>query len=271
METPLSSPVTSVTKGYPPELGNHDCEYDSDGAPCKFCGKTAAEAIKYFERSIHGEQPTKLPSLYFPLMDNGSGVARTGYVLSMIALASSPVLKGRDVLFDSQSYPYPDCNMNIATQSFLESGYDEMVQIDLDVIHEPKHVQWLLSHDAAFVAGIVPKKKLGLEYSIIALDDNPDPFSGPDDLCEVTAVCHAFVRIKREVFEVMKKHPKVETYQCLETLRTQFWFWQTIAGGTSDDMNFCKMYREMGGQIFVDRRCTTLHSGNINYPVKGSY
>jgi len=40
------------------ELGNHDCEYDSDGAPCNHCGKTASEAIRYFERNINQQPPS---------------------------------------------------------------------------------------------------------------------------------------------------------------------------------------------------------------------
>lgn len=44
------------------ELGNHDCEYDSDGAPCNRCGKTAAEAIMYSERKLRSDQPQSATS-----------------------------------------------------------------------------------------------------------------------------------------------------------------------------------------------------------------
>jgi hypothetical protein len=44
-------------------LGNHDCEYDSDGAPCNLCGVTASKAIEYFERNIHQQPPAAQPQL----------------------------------------------------------------------------------------------------------------------------------------------------------------------------------------------------------------
>ncbi len=214
---------------------------------------------------------SKLASLFFPVMDNGSGSGRIGWAASMFALGCSPVLKGRNVLAETQSYPYPDGNANIATQTFLESGYDEMVIVDADVIFRPQHMAWLLSHDAGLVGGIIPKKKPGLEYSIIPLDSNPDPFTGPDDLCEVEVICRGFMRIKREVFELLKGHPDVGTGTCLETGRTMWEFWRNVFGGTSDDFNFCRLYRSMGGKVYIDRRCTLQHAGNVTYPIKGTY
>jgi len=214
---------------------------------------------------------SKLPSLYFPVMDNGSDLCRVGYAMSMIAMVGSGVLKGRDVIFDPTSYPYPDGNANIATQTFLESGYDEMVIFDVDVLFTPQQVQWLLSHDQGIVCGIVPKKKPGLEYSIIPLESNPKPFGGLEDLCEVQVACRGCMRIQRKVFEGLKNHPKVTQYKCLETGRMSWEFWRNIAGGTSDDFEFCRRYREMGGKVYVDRRVTLRHAGNVNYPIQGTF
>src|SRR6267154_2563111 len=96
---------------------------------CIFCGKgphsdsvghsflpRSAERMAYRQCA---DSFTKLPSLYFPVMDNGSQLGRIGWAMSMIAMVGSGVLRGRDVLFDPQSYPYPDGNANIATQTFL--------------------------------------------------------------------------------------------------------------------------------------------------------
>ncbi len=213
----------------------------------------------------------KLASLYFPVMDNGCGTARKEHLMSMIALCGSSVLKGRKVIFDPLTYPYPDGNANIATWDFLESGCDEMVVVDLDVEFNPNHMAWLLSHDVGIIGGIIPKKQPGLQYSIIPLESNPDPFSGPNDLCEVEVVCRGFMRIKREVFELLEGHPDVMQYTCLETQRLTWEFWRNVAGGTSDDFNFCRRYRSMGGRVYVDRRCTVQHAGNVTYPIKGTY
>lgn len=48
--------VTPKTHPQRSELENHDCKYDSDGAPCNHCGRTAAEAITYFERNLNKSQ-----------------------------------------------------------------------------------------------------------------------------------------------------------------------------------------------------------------------
>jgi hypothetical protein len=47
-----------------PDLGNHDCEYDSDGAPCNLCGVTASQAIRYFERNLHEQPPATDDNCY---------------------------------------------------------------------------------------------------------------------------------------------------------------------------------------------------------------
>lgn len=213
----------------------------------------------------------KHPKLYFPILDNGCGTGRIGWAVGMIAAAAT-ILRKYDLIIDPRSYPYPDGNANIATQDFLETDCDKLVFIDIDVvIDDPKKLDILLSHDVGVVGGIVPKKKPGLEYSIIPLESDPDPFSGDTDLCEVYRVCRGCMIIKREVFEILKDHPEVTQYTCLETGRLQWEFWRNIAGGTSDDFNFCKRYRDLGGKVYVDRRCTLFHDGNVRYPIKGTY
>lgn len=42
-----------------PRLGDHDCEYDSDGAPCNHCGVTASSAIRYWERKPDSDSTGK--------------------------------------------------------------------------------------------------------------------------------------------------------------------------------------------------------------------
>jgi hypothetical protein len=207
------------------------------------------------------------PSVYFPIMDNGMHLARVEYTLSMLSLVCSTVLHGRKFLFTGQSYAYPDGNRNIATATFLKSDYDEMVLIDTDVVFEPIHMEWLLSHDAALIGGIVPKKKPVLEYSIDPLPTNPDPFRKNEDLCEVAYVCGAFMRIKREVFETLKSHPDVREYECMATHTPQLEFWHNTIGGHSDDAEFCHRYRHMGGHVYVDKRITLRHAGSAIYPI----
>lgn len=207
-------------------------------------------------------------------MDNGVGVCRIGYALAMTTAAAS-VLRGYTVTFQASSYPYPDGHANIVTESFLESLADEMIIIDTDIVFTPKHLEMLLSHDVPLVSGIYPKKKLGLEFPIIPLPgtDTQSAFAldGENPLVEVECVARGFLRIHRDVFGSLDKHPDIMCYRCSETGRNTTEYWKNIIGGHSDDFEFCRRYRSLGGKVLVDKRILTKHAGNIDYPVKGTY
>lgn len=211
-------------------------------------------------------------SLYFPIMDNGMGLSRTRWAYSMIrAVLSNKCLgKGRIVSIEPFSFPYPEGTANIATASFLQTGLDEMVIIDTDIVFQPEHLTMLLSHDVSLVSGIYPMKKLGLEYPIVPLKSDPDPFRlNGSDLAEVECVPRGFLRVHRSVFELMKPH--VAEYDCFESGMRSWEFWKNRIGGSSDDFEFCRKYRELGGKVYVDKRITLMHDGNALYPIKGTY
>jgi hypothetical protein len=217
---------------------------------------------------------SKLPKLYFPVLDNGSGTGRIGWAVSMMAAMHS-VLRDYEIVIDPMSFPYPDGNANIATQNFMETDCDEILWFDLDVVPTTRQIAWLLSHDVPFVTGIYPKKKPGLEFPVILLDGT-DPrkvfkLNGSDPLVEVACSARGFYRIRREVFEILKQHPQVTQYHCIETQRDCYDYWHNVKGGYSDDFNFCTRYREMGGRVYVDKRCLAFHDGNIRYPIMGTY
>jgi hypothetical protein len=210
-------------------------------------------------------------SIYLPVMDNGMGLSRTRWAFSMMrALLSGCLGKGRKVSIESFSFPYPDGNANIATASFLSTTLDEIVFIDTDLVFQPSDVEMLLSHDVQLVSGIYAKKKLGLEYPIVALESDPEPFKrNGSDLVEVECVPRGFLRVHRDVFELMKPH--VPEYECAQTGLRSWEFWKNRTGGCSDDFMFCKRYRELGGKVLVDKRIQLLHDGSALYPIKGTY
>lgn len=206
--------------------------------------------------------------LFFPIIDNGMGLSRTSWALSMIS--SIGALRAEyDIEFQSISYPYPDGAMNIATQCFLESACDEMIVIDTDVVFDHQHLVWLLSHDVPLVFGLYPKKKPGLEFPVQSIGEE-NPFSiGGDPLVEVARVARGFMRARRAVFEGLKPH--VEKIECAETGREQWVFWKPLPGGHSEDFAFCDLYRKHGGKILVDQRITARHEGSAVYPIPGTY
>tara|TARA_R110000868_G_scaffold6369_8_gene36287 strand:+ start:192 stop:830 length:639 start_codon:yes stop_codon:yes gene_type:complete len=208
--------------------------------------------------------------IFIPIADNGMGLSRTSWAISMFALGLSKVLDKYEVIAQGISYPYPDGVMNISTADFLESGAERMLVIDTDEIFNPSHVEILMSHDLPFVSGIYPKKKVGLEFPIMPLESNLTPFAdGQPVPVEVARCARGFLNVHRSVFEEMKS--SVSKYVDAETGREQWEFWKKLPGGHSEDFEFCDRYRQFGGKVMVDKRCTAQHEGSCVYPIKGTY
>jgi hypothetical protein len=177
----------------------------------------------------------------------------------MFGLGLSGVLDDYEVTAESISYPYPDGTMCLATQMFMDGGFDRMLIIDTDVIFEPRHVAMLLSHDVPFVAGLYPKKVRGLEFPMMPLNERDIPadiFSDDpkaDPLVEVAAIARGFCLIKREVFE------KVGST------------WKNMPDGSSEDFELCGRMRAAGIKVLVDQRVTLKHEGSAVYPIPGTF
>lgn len=204
-------------------------------------------------------------TLFVPIIDNGMGLSRTRWAFSMIAAFS-----GRPMALQHVSYPYPDGAMNLATADFLESGCEEMIVIDTDIVFTRAQLDHLLSHDEPLIFGVYPKKEIGLNFPCMALDgDVENPFSKEGDVCEVARTARGFMRVHRSVFEKMMPH--VEYYQDAQTGRMQYCFWKTLQGGHSEDFFFCDLWRSLGGKILIDKRCSVQHEGTAIYPIAGTY
>lgn len=216
------------------------------------------------------------PSIFLPVIDNGMGLSRTSWAVSMMALCKSNVFRDRAIDICSVSFPYPDGALNKATNIFMQSGAEEMLIIDTDIIFSPQHVEWLLSHSEPFVAGIYPLKTPGLYFPCKWLtEENPcavDPHA-PEvkPLVEVVHVARGFCRIKREVFETMMYGDGLMIYTDPQSGKESFEYWKTRIGGDSEDFDFCHRYRALGGKVFVDQRVVTQHEGSAVYPIPGTF
>jgi len=211
------------------------------------------------------------PSIFFPVVDNGMGLVRTGYASSLVKAFMCGAFNGHAMGVKAYSYPYPDGAMCFAANDFLESEFERFIVIDGDIIFQPAHISYLLSHDLPFVCGMYPKKKPGLEWCIDlpegASFPDTDPFEDP--LMEVEHCARGFVSIHRTVFEQLSK--RVPTYICPETGKTRFAFWKNYLGGHSDDYAFCDLWREIGGKVMLDRRCQLMHEVASIFPIAGTF
>lgn len=212
-----------------------------------------------------------MDSIFLPIIDNGGGNSRTAWGLSMFALGLSNVLDGRKVIAEGISYPYPDGACNLASGMFLDSKCDRMVIIDTDEVFKPQDVELLLSHDVQFVSGLYPKKKPGLEFPVVPLESDLNPFAddGRPYPREVARCARGFLNVHRSVFEAMIPH--VPKYHCDETNSERYLFWKGLPGGHSEDFAFCDLWRSLGGKVLVDPRITVKHEGSCSYPIPGTY
>ena len=208
--------------------------------------------------------------LFIPFMDNGGKSATARHHFDMM-LAALTTLKDRDIALGSYSHPCPAATGNYATHDFLESNCDRMVIVDLDISFTPRQLDLLLSHDVPVVAGVYPKKQLGLTLNLQVLDKNDfaDDVDKQDanPLVEVEWVARGFMTIHRSVFEKMEDESPIVDMDGM-ILRE---YWRTLPGGHSEDKEFCQHWRKLGGKVFVDQRLCVQHEGSAMYPIPGTF
>jgi len=208
--------------------------------------------------------------LFIPFMDNGSGSVTASNHFCMV-LAALTALKERDCAIGRFSHPCPAATGNFATHQFLESNCDRMVIVDLDIMFTPAQLELLISHEVPIVAGVYPKKQLGLTLNMQVLDKNAFAENveaqNANPLVEVEWVARGFMTIHRSVFEAMEhESPIVDIEGAI--MRE---YWRTLPGGHSEDKEFCQHWRKLGGKILVDQRLCVQHEGSAVYPIPGTF
>ena len=143
--------------------------------------------------------------------------------------------------------------------------------IDADIGWEPWHLLALLNHDKDVVGGLYPMKTIPVKWCVNGIPGAPD--NDPNGLLEVTKTGTGFMLIKREVFEKLKGHPAVKPFAndiglpkeldkhlktyCDTAVRENRYY--------SEDWTFCENWRDIGGQVWVDKRVLLRHTGTYTF------
>jgi hypothetical protein len=204
--------------------------------------------------------------IFFPIIDNGMQLVQADYTFSLAHSLLAGAFFGHQVTIGRISYPYPDGAMNYATNMFLRSDADRLVTIDADLSFDPIHIKKLLAHEMPFVAGIYPKKQIGLEFPIEPLPET-DPLRDPAEVVKVASVARGFTSIHRSVFEKFIAAGLCETYVDVQTGKPAWQFWKNQVGGHSEDFNFCERWRSIGGDVWIDKTITARHHGSAAFPL----
>jgi hypothetical protein len=163
-------------------------------------------------------------------------------------------------------------NSLVAKFLAFEPKSTHLMFIDADIGFEPEEIIKLVLADKDIVGGIYPKKSLPIQYVVNKVADGKQ--SG-DFLREVANIGTGFMLIKRGVFDrIIREKPDLH-YMDQIGLDKKFdpfkylFFDMTIDSNTrellSEDYHFCKMWRDMGGEIWADLSIKLDHSGYYKF------
>jgi hypothetical protein len=156
---------------------------------------------------------------------------------------------------------------NTLTAKFLlNKDSTHLMFIDADIGWEPWHLLVLLDRQKDVIGGLYPMKSLPVKWCVNGFDGAEE---GPNGLQEVTKTGTGFLLIKRDVFEKMDKHPAVKPFNndigldpaLNPYMKTYFDTAVRENRYYSEDWTFCENWRDLGGQIWVDKRVLLKHTG----------
>jgi len=157
---------------------------------------------------------------------------------------------------------------NTLTAKFLHTKEStHLMFIDADIGWEPWHLLVMLNHDKDVVGGLYPMKSLPVKWCVNGIPDAVQ--DDPSGLIEVTKTGTGFLLIKRDVFEKLNAHPAVKPFindigldpELNSYMKTYFDTAVRENRYYSEDWTFCENWRDIGGQVFVDKRVLLKHTG----------
>lgn len=183
---------------------------------------------------------------------------------------------------------------DLFTHMFIKSGYDYMFFIDADQSFKPEDVLRMIEEDKDVIGGVVPKKRIDWnkvseavkhgvpanmlnkfsgEFNISLLSNQPNPEDFTKSF-EVSHVGTGMMIIKKEVFEKMKKSVRSYIYSGTGVLGVdpgdriyEYWNTNISKEGTwmGEDVNFCYMWRELGGEVHAAPYTRNTHVGSYEF------
>ena len=157
---------------------------------------------------------------------------------------------------------------NTLTAKFLHTKEStHLMFIDADIGWEPWHLLVMLNHDKDVVGGLYPMKSLPVKWCVNGIPDAVQ--DDPSGLIEVTKTGTGFLLMKRHVFEKLNAHPAVKPFTndigldpaLNPYMKTYFDTAVRENRYYSEDWTFCENWRDIGGQVWVDKRVLLKHTG----------
>jgi hypothetical protein len=156
---------------------------------------------------------------------------------------------------------------NTLTAKFLNNkDSTHLMFIDADIGWEPWHLLVMLNRDVDVIGGLYPMKSLPVKWCVNGFEGAQE---GADGLQEVSKTGTGFMLIKRGVFEKLDAHPAVKPFmndiglpaELNPYMKTYFDTAVRENRYYSEDWTFCENWRDLGGQVWVDKRVLLKHTG----------
>ena len=157
---------------------------------------------------------------------------------------------------------------NTLTAKFLHNKEStHLMFIDADIGWEPWHLLVMLDAQKDVIGGLYPMKSLPVKWCVNGIpgtEDDPN-----STLVEVSKTGTGFLLIKRDVFDKLNAHPAVRTFandiglprELDQYMKTYFDTAVREGRYYSEDWTFCENWRDLGGQVWVDKRVLLRHTG----------
>jgi hypothetical protein len=156
---------------------------------------------------------------------------------------------------------------NTLTAKFLNNKEStHLMFVDADIGWEPWHLLVMLNRDVDVIGGLYPMKSLPVKWCVNGFEGAQE---GADGLQEVSKTGTGFMLIKRGVFEKLNAHPAVKPFindiglpaELNPYMKTYFDTAVRENRYYSEDWTFCENWRDLGGQVWVDKRVLLKHTG----------
>lgn len=161
---------------------------------------------------------------------------------------------------------------NTLTAKFLANDSStHLMFIDADIGWEPWHLLVLLDARKDVIGGLYPMKSLPVKWCVNGIPGAvEDPAS---NLIEVSKTGTGFLLIKRDVFEKLNSHPATRPFandiglDPALNVHMKTYFDTAVREGRyySEDWTFCENWRDLGGQVWVDKRVLLRHVGTYTF------
>jgi len=149
---------------------------------------------------------------------------------------------------------------------FLAGEGTDLVFVDADVFWEPGGILKLVDHPVDFVAGAYRHRKDPEGYSVRWIAGRDELWADPETgLLEVEGVPAGFLRVSRVALERMvtaypdkrfadSNVPNGEAWALFDNIHDGEAYW-------GEDFSFCRRWREIGGEVWLDPELELHHVG----------